>query len=107
MSQCNTETCAPQKTECGCPVVKSFEEVSCPVECLAENGPKLFGHAMKEVQTEIIKEKIRAAYGPVLEKQADAIVKAMDAHFKAVVAQAKAKKALSEDLCAALSSCCQ
>ena len=109
MSQCDTKTgcCetssqAPQghhgsKGDC-CPVEKSLQNCGCPVERATELWQKGFFCAIKEVQKDILKEKIRKAWGAKFEKEADAVVEAMGAHWQAIQAQAMAQKSLKENL---------
>ena len=105
MSQCNTQTgnCsthsapAHTKDEC-CPVEKSLQETCCPIEKSAEMWQKAFFCAMKEASKDILKEKIRKSWGPVLEKEADAVLETMGAHWQSLLAQARAQKSLRESL---------
>jgi hypothetical protein len=108
MSNCDTQTghCstsgaahAPSRSqESCCAVEKSLQDSCCPVEKSAEMWQKAFFCAMKEASTDILKEKIRKAWGPVLEKEADAVVEAMGVHWRSILAQAQAQKSLKESL---------
>lgn len=55
-----------------------------------------FFQAMKEVQIDVLKERIKKAWGSNIEKQADAVVTAMGAHWQALLVQAKAQGDLRE-----------
>jgi len=104
MSKCETEgrcetthsSTAHRKEEC-CPVEKSVNEVSCPVECAVDMWQSAFFQGMKELQIEIIKEKARKAFGDLMEKEGDAVVKAMGTHWESMLAQAKAQCDLREE----------
>lgn len=108
MSNCDTQTghCSTsgpahaqaRAQESCCPVEKSLQDACCPVEKGAEMWQKAFFCAMKETSKDILKEKIRKAWGPVLEKEADAVVEAMGVHWRSVLAQAYAQKSLKENL---------
>lgn len=105
MSQCNTQTgnCSTHSTpaqtqsDC-CPVEKSVNESCCPIEKSAEMWQKAFFCAMKEASKDILKEKIRKSWGPVLEKEADAVLETMGTHWQSLLAQARAQKSLRESL---------
>lgn len=108
MSHCNTQTgsCsthsapahAQAKGEC-CPVEKSLNQnCGCPIEASAEMWQKAFFCAMKEASKDILKEKIRKSWGPVLEKEADAVLETMGTHWQSLLAQARAQKSLRESL---------
>lgn len=88
---CETET----KTE-RCPVEKSVSEMCCPVESSSRLLTQAFFQAMKEVEVDLLKEKIKKAWGSNIEKQADAVITAMGAHWQALLAQAKAQGDLRE-----------
>lgn len=53
---------------------------------------------MKEVHIEIMKEKIRKAWGESLEKGADAVIEEMGTHWHSLLAQAKARCDLKQKL---------
>lgn len=108
MSQCDTQTGHCESTHQGsahheggkscCAVEKSLKNCGCPIDQAAEMWQKGFFCAMKEAQKEILKEKIRKAWGPVLEKEADAVLEAMGTHWQSVLAQAYAQKSLKENI---------
>ncbi len=99
MSQCDTQTgscsTASHKEDC-CPVERSLQEQCCPVEKATEMWQKAFFCAMKETSVDILKEKIRKEYGPVMEKKAAAVVEAMGVHWQSLMAQGKAQADLRE-----------
>lgn len=51
-----------------------------------------FFQAMKEVQVDLLKAKIQKAWGPMMDKAADAAVESMGACWQGIMAQAKAKE---------------
>ena len=54
--------------------------------------------AMKELQVELLKAKIQKAWGPKLDKAADAAVEAMGAQWQAMLAQAQTKAQFRQKL---------
>jgi hypothetical protein len=114
MSDCKSGSCetAPCCTtqnqgDC-CPVEKSIHEACCPVEKATDLWNRAFFVAMKEAQVDILKEKIRASWGGKLEKEADAVLASMAAHWQSMLAQAKARHDLQESLKHSLfEGCCK
>jgi len=88
---CETETCC-DTSSCGseskCP-----SETGSPVDHVAGMWKDSFLHAMKEAQVETLKAKILKAWGPVIDKEADALIEAMGAKWEAMIAQVKAAEA--------------
>ena len=68
------------------------------MEQSARMWQKAFFQAMKEAQTDILKEKIRKQWGSFMDKEADAIITAMGVHWQSMLAQAKAQGDLRETL---------
>jgi hypothetical protein len=98
MSQCTTDACCEEQDTC-CPVEKSIKEGSCcPVDKSIEIWSQSFFQAMKGAQVDILKEKIRKNWGPVLDQQADAVLAAMGTHWHAMLAQGKAQAELRENM---------
>ncbi len=93
---CSTETHTSQSSEC-CAVQKSIQEAPCPVENSVDMWNASFFQAMKQAQVEILKEKINKNWGPIMDKEGDAIVEAMGTHWGSILAQAKAKCDLKEN----------
>ena len=65
MSSCEAVSSQSQcdsNQEC-CPVEKSLEDLNCPEETSAKMGNKAFFEAMRQVQVESLKEKIKSAWG--------------------------------------------
>ena len=80
-----------------CPVEKSVSQSCCPIEKGIELWQSSFFQAMKSAQVDILKEKIRKNWGPVLDKEADAVLAAMETHWHSVLNQAKAQMDLKEN----------
>lgn len=80
------ESCA-SKCDCGCPIEKATEMWSCA-----------FCEAKRQVAVEILKAKIQKAWGPKLEKTANAVLAAKEAEWKALLAKGKAKLDLREEM---------
>jgi hypothetical protein len=100
MSSCddkNTCSTTAASSDC-CPVEKSLKGACCPIEAATELWTKSFFTALRDVQVDILKEKIRKAYGPVMDKAADATVEAMGAHWQAVLTQGKAQFDLKQNI---------
>jgi hypothetical protein len=105
MSQCDAEckTTTQQNTvktaqqDCECPSQTFVNETCCPSEKAIQMWTKAFPEAIGAVQTDILKEKIKKAWGPLMEKEADAYVKSMGSFWESMMARGKARKALSED----------
>ncbi len=105
MSQCcqdqppsGAQACCETSGSCDCPVGEAIcdKNAPCPVETAIKMNTKSVSAAMQAVQVDILKEKIRDQWGPVMEKEADAILEAVGAVWRATLTQAKAKKALRE-----------
>ena len=79
-------TCAPKSDSC-CPIQKATEMWTCA-----------FFEAKKQVCVEILKAKIKKAWGPKMEKTADAVLNAMEATWKAKLAKGKAKMELKDQI---------
>jgi hypothetical protein len=57
-----------------------------------------FFEAMKQLQVEVLKGKMQKAWGPKMDKAADAVLEAMGVQWQSMVAQAKAKSDLRQRL---------
>lgn len=84
--------------ESTCPIEKSIEHGCCPIESATKMWQSAFFVAMKEAKVDILKEKIRKTWGPMLDKGADATVEAMGIYWESVLSQAKAKMDLQENI---------
>jgi hypothetical protein len=105
MSECNENSCSTEtscQTECcetgesKCPSQAFFNETCCPVEKAVQKWGASFPVAMKEVQVEFLKARIKKEWGAYLEKEADAVIESMGTFWTSMMAQAKARKDLSE-----------
>lgn len=90
MSECNTnpthhhtQDCGNEKKSCGCKVTDAILDKECPVEFSVQMWGKSFPGAMQAVIQDILKEKIRKAWGPMMEKEGDAVVEALGKSWKA------------------------
>lgn len=63
-----------------------------PIACSMAMWACSFFQAMKAAQVEILKGKIQKAWGPKMEKAADAVLDAMGVKWQSMLAQAKAKE---------------
>ena len=95
-NKCSTEsqTCQETAEEC-CP---TQSEDCCPIEQATNLWKSAFFQAMKEVHVDILKAKIQKAWGPKLEKSADAVLEAMETQWKSSLTKGKAQHDLKEKL---------
>ncbi len=70
----------------------------CPIETAAQKWSGSFCEAIQEVQVEILKAKIKKAWGPEMEQVGDAVIEAMGAQWQAMLTQAKAHVDLRENI---------
>lgn len=99
MSDCNSpsNTCktdSENQTECS----SKPAQTGCPVEMAAQKWSGSFCKAMEEAQVEILKQKIKKAWGTEMEKVGDAVIEAMGAQWYAMLSQAKAHVDLRENI---------
>ncbi len=94
---CETESaCDSSSSEC-CKACQS----ACggdPVACATALWSSSFFQALKAVQVDLLKEKIRKAWGSKMDKAAEAVLESMGVHWQSMLAQAKAKQELGEKL---------
>lgn len=97
---CSTESCQNEaeatQCNCGCSNQGSCQcgsECECPIECASEKWQKSFCKAMGQAQTEILKAKILKAWGPMMDKVADALLETMGAVWQEKVAEVRAAEA--------------
>ena len=88
------ETKPESKGECG----SASPQDCCPVELAAQKWSASFCQAMTEVQVDILKEKIKKAWGSEMEKVGDAVLEAMGAQWHAMLKRAKAHVDLRENI---------
>ena len=85
-SSCGHEACEKSKSAC-CQIDHAVEMWTCA------------GHqAWKEVHVDILKAKILKAWGPQMEKTADAVIEAMGIQWQAMTAQGNAKAQLKQKI---------
>ena len=70
----------------------------CPIEKVTEMWGCAFHQAMKETHVDILKAKINKAWGPKMDKMADAVLEAMGVQWESMLAQGKAKGDLKEKI---------
>ena len=87
---CNTNT---PKNDCKTPA-----SACCPIEMATEKWSGSFCQAMTEVQVEILKGKIKKAWGAEMEKVGDAVIESMGAQWHAMLSKAKAHVDLKENI---------
>jgi hypothetical protein len=94
---CDTHTsecdCTPPGDNACCADSQCPSQADSPVDHVAGLWKDSFFHAMKEVQVETLKAKILKAWGPMIDKEADALVKAMESKWEAMTAEVKAQEA--------------
>ena len=86
--------CASKSESCCCPIQKATEMWTCA-----------FFEAKKQVCVEILKGKILKSCGPKLNKAADAVLGAMEAEWKAMLAKGKAKMDLKAQMTKMIMEC--
>ena len=70
----------------------------CPVEQAIDKWNDAFCQAIGSVQVDLLKDRIRKTWGPVLEKEADAIVAAMGVAWQSKLTFAKAQVDLRDNI---------
>ncbi|MBF0217135.1 MAG: hypothetical protein HQL30_09105 [Candidatus Omnitrophica bacterium] len=91
-NKCAAESCeSKEQSHC-----KSEE--CCPVESAIEKWNKSFCQAMHEVQVDILKKKIQSAWGPGMEKAADAVMEAMGVKWQSMLAKGRSHVDLREKM---------
>ena len=112
-NQCSHGTCSHEAHHtdshhgefCHCSsCCKRHEEAECPFEKAKGMWLCAFHQAMKEVQVDIMKSKIKNAMGASFEKSADAVMEAMDLKWKASMSKEKAKSDLKTKLAQIMTS---
>ncbi len=88
------EDCEKSENECKTGTSQSC----CPIEMAAQKWSGSFCDAMHEIQVEILKQKIKKAWGAEMEKVGDAVVEAMGIQWQAMLSQGKAHVDLRENI---------
>lgn len=93
-NKCDTQTgcCETKDSSCG------PKEECCPVETAIKCWDSAFCEAMREVQVDILKAKIKGAWGPMMEKVADAVIESMGTKWHSMLATGKAQVDLREKI---------
>ena len=107
MSACDTKTGVCETT--ATPQAQGASKCYCggvcggdPIVCAMQMWGCSFFEAMKAAQVEILKAKIQKAWGPKLEKEANAVLAAMETKWTSMLAVEQAKtelKAKLQELC--------
>ena len=90
-SSCGREACETRQS-------------ACPVERSVEMWTSAGHQAWKEVHVELLKAKILKAWGPQMEKTADAVIAEMGVQWQAAMSQGKAKADLNEKIASVFSA---
>ena len=90
----NPEEACKSKCDCGCPIEKATEMWSCA-----------FCEAKRQVAIEILKVKIQKAWGPKMEKTAEAVLAAKEVEWKGMLAKVKAKMDLRDHMLKVMAEC--
>ena len=102
--ECTTESCSTEKNStCSCGSDKPYDECcGCqtldPVQQAVIAWHKAFFTALHQAQIERLKKKIESGFGPVLDKEADAVFEAISKVWGSMVTQADAKNELAAKL---------
>ena len=94
---CESESSGSCGAERGCPCGSK----GCSGEaadCAEGMWTGSFFQALKQAQVDLLKAKIQKAWGPKMDKVADAVLEAMGAQWQAMMAQSKSKETLRERL---------
>ena len=105
--ECTSESCSMEKgTTCPCGSGISYKECcgsECcqfmdPVEHAREMWHKAFFQAMHEAQVERLRKRIETAWGPTMDKVADATIESFGKMWQSMLLQSEAKKELEAKL---------
>ena len=99
MSECHSSenTCSTSSKETECKSGAPAQDC-CPIEMAAQKWSGSFCQAMQEVQVEILKTKIKKAWGSDMEKVGDAVIESMSAQWQAMLSKGKAHMDLRENI---------
>lgn len=107
--ECETESSGVERgATCPCGSGKSYQECcgcECgqsmsmdPVEHAKEMWHKSFFQAMNEAQVERLRKRIESAWGPTMDKMADAVMESFGKYWQSMLLQSEAKKELEAKL---------
>lgn len=88
-------SCGSSGSECPCGTSGCSGD---PIDCAQGLWSCSFFQALKETQVEILKGKIQKAWGPKMDKAAEAVLEAMGTQWQSMLAQAQAKTELRDRL---------
>ena len=91
-NKCSTESCETK------PQTPCKTEDCCPVEMAIGMWNEAFCQAMREVQVDILKKKIQAAWGSNMDKVGEEILETMGVKWQSMLANGKAQKDLRESI---------
>ena len=86
--ECSGQSCPMCQTACG----------GDPIACASAVWTVSFFQAMKAAQVDLLKVKIQKTWGAKMEKAADVILEAMGVKWQSMLAEAKAKADVREQL---------
>jgi hypothetical protein len=90
--------CSVEHASCGHAACETRKAACCQVEQAVEMWTCAGHQAWKEVHVDLLKAKILKAWGPQMEKTADAVIEAMGTQWQAMMAQGKAKTDLKQKI---------
>ena len=102
--ECTTESCNMEKnTTCACGSDKSYDDCcGCqavdPIQHAMMAWHKAFFAAHHDAMTERMRKKIETAYGPTMDKAADAVFEAIGKMWSSMLTQSEAKKEVASKL---------
>jgi hypothetical protein len=95
--------CTAEHASCGHEACESRKAACCQVDHAIDTWTCAGHQAWKEVHVDIMKAKILKAWGPQMERTADAVIEAMGIQWQAMAAQGSAKAELKTKIAAILS----
>lgn len=99
---CESGTCETggggSKAQAGQASCCESEECCCPIEKSVQMWNSAFCKALGAVQVDLLKERIKKNWGPVMEKEADAVVQAMGAWWHSKLTAAKSQVDLRDNI---------
>ena len=102
--ECTDGTCKIENTEnCACGSSKSYDqccgcETMDPIQHALMAWHKAFFAAHHDAMTERMRKKIETAYGPTMDKAADAVFEAIGKMWSSMLTQSEAKKEVASKL---------
>ena len=93
-----------ERESCGHNDCETRKATGCQVDQAVEMWTCAGHQAWKEVHVDLLKAKILKAWGPQMEKTADAVIEAMGLQWQAQMAQGKAKADLKQTIASIFSA---